>query len=98
MSGVAVSPAPTLVPATRDIARYGQVFTPPGIVERMLALRCNQGRILDPACGDGAFSGRLPGCVAIEIDAAHCPPGALNIDFFAYPAQEQFATVIGNPP
>jgi adenine-specific DNA-methyltransferase len=52
----------------------------------------------DPACGDGAFSSRLPGCVAIEIDAAHCPPGALNIDFFAYPESEKFATVIGNPP
>jgi adenine-specific DNA methylase len=29
---------------------------------------------------------------------AHCPPGALNIDFFAYPESEKFATVIGNPP
>ena len=90
---VAVSPAPTL-----DIARYGQVFTPPGIVDRMLALRRNHGRVLDPASGDGAFSGRIPGCVAIELDAAHCPAGALNIDFFAYPESEQFATVIGNPP
>ena len=93
-------PAPT--PAQRDIARYGQVFTPPGIVDRMLALSRNigrnHGRALDPACGDGAFSARLPGCVAIELDPAHCPPGALNIDFFAYPEGEQFATVIGNPP
>jgi adenine-specific DNA-methyltransferase len=97
MSGAAVavaaSPAPTL-----DIARYGQVFTPPGIVTRMLALRRNCGRVLDPASGDGAFSGRIPGCVAIELDAAHCPPGALNIDFFVYPEREKFATVIGNPP
>ena len=89
----AVSPAPTF-----DIARYGQVFTPPAIVERMLALRRNSGLALDPACGDGAFSNRIPGCVAIEMDAAHCPPGALNIDFFAYPEDEKFATVIGNPP
>jgi adenine-specific DNA-methyltransferase len=85
-----------------DIARYGQVFTPAGIVDRMLALSRNightQGRVLDPACGDGAFSARLPGCVAIEIDAAHCPPGALNLDFFAYPESEKFATIIGNPP
>ncbi len=89
-------------PAPRDIARYGQVFTPAAIVGRMLALSRNigrnKGRVLDPASGDGAFSARIPGCVAIELDAAHCPPGALNIDFFAYPESEKFATVIGNPP
>jgi adenine-specific DNA-methyltransferase len=89
----AVPPAPTL-----DIARYGQVFTPPEIVARMLSLRRNHGRALDPACGDGAFSNSIPGCVAIEMDPAHCPPGALNLDFFAYPETEKFATIIGNPP
>lgn len=89
----AVPPAPTF-----DIARYGQVFTPSAIVERMLSLSRNHGRALDPACGDGAFSSRLPGCVAIELDPAHCPSGALNIDFFAYPESEKFATIIGNPP
>jgi adenine-specific DNA-methyltransferase len=99
MSGsvVAASPAPTF-----DITRYGQVFTPSAIVDRMLALSRdigrNQHRVLDPACGDGAFSARIPDCVAIELDAAHCPPGALNIDFFAYPESEKFATIIGNPP
>ncbi len=93
MSTVAVSPAPSF-----DIARYGQVFTPPNIVERMLSLRRNQGRALDPASGDGAFSSRLPGCVAIELDAAHCPEDALNIDFFAYPETEKFDTIVGNPP
>ena len=94
--GAALNPAGAAVP--RDIARYGQVFTPPGIVTRMVALRRNHGRVLDPACGDGAFSARLPGCVAIELDAAHCPAGALNVDFFAYPEHEKFATIIGNPP
>ncbi len=64
----------------------------------MLALRRNGGRALDPACGDGAFSSRIPGCVALELDAAHCPPGALNIDFFAYPESEKFVSIIGNPP
>jgi adenine-specific DNA-methyltransferase len=88
-----VSPAPTF-----DVAQFGQVFTPPAIVERMLTLRRNAGRVLDPACGDGAFSSRIPDCVAIELDPAHCPPGALNQDFFAYPETEQFATIIGNPP
>ena len=82
----------------RDVPRHGQVFTPPAIVAAMLALRRNHGRMLEPACGDGAFSQQLPGCTAIELDAAHCPPGALNLDFFAYPEAEQFDTIIGNPP
>ena len=81
-----------------DVATLGQVFTPPEIVERMLGLMRNRGRTLDPACGDGAFASRLPGCVAIELDARHCPPGALHLDFFAYPDGEQFDTIIGNPP
>lgn len=81
-----------------DVAALGQVFTPPAIVERMLGLMRRHGRVLDPACGDGAFSARLPGCVAIELDAQHCPRGALNQDFFDYPESEQFDTIIGNPP
>lgn len=81
-----------------DIARLGQVFTPPAIVEAMLALRRNRGRVLEPSAGDGAFSGRLPGCVAVEADPGHAPPGALVMDFFAYPESERFQTVIGNPP
>jgi adenine-specific DNA-methyltransferase len=82
----------------QDVVTLGQVFTPASVVERMLALRKNAGRTLEPSCGDGAFSSRIPGCVALELDAAHCPPGALNCDFFAYPQHEQFATIIGNPP
>jgi len=81
-----------------DVATLGQVFTPPAIVERMLGLMRGHGRVLDPACGDGAFAGRLDGCVAIELDARHCPSGALNLDFFAYPESEKFDTIIGNPP
>jgi adenine-specific DNA-methyltransferase len=81
-----------------DITTLGQVFTPPPIVERMIALRRNAGRVLDPACGDGAFSSCIDGCVAVELDAAHCPPGAHNVDFFAWPAADRYATVIGNPP
>lgn len=83
---------------THDVDTLGQVFTPPGVVQAMLALRRNQGRVLEPSCGDGAFSSALPGCVAIELDARHAPPGSLNIDFFSYPETEKFDTVIGNPP
>ncbi|HZX31570.1 MAG TPA: class I SAM-dependent methyltransferase [Rhodocyclaceae bacterium] len=81
-----------------DIARLGQVFTPPAIVDAMLALRRNPGRVLEPSAGNGAFSRRLPDCVAIEADEGHAPAGALVMDFFAYPERERFQTVIGNPP
>jgi adenine-specific DNA-methyltransferase len=78
----------------RDIATRGQVFTPAPIVERMLGLIRNKGRVLEPACGDGAFVARIPPhypeVVAIEIDPAHCPAGALNADFFTYPEVEKF--------
>lgn len=82
----------------RDVAALGQVFTPDAVVQAMLRLRRNRGRTLEPACGDGAFLRHLPGAVGIEFDAAHCPPDALNLDFFAYPVAEQFDTIIGNPP
>jgi adenine-specific DNA-methyltransferase len=82
----------------RDVAVLGQVFTPPAVVHAMLALRRNRGRVLEPSCGDGAFLRHLPHAVGIECDAGHCPPGALNLDFFAYPEAEQFDTIIGNPP
>jgi len=81
-----------------DVAVLGQVFTPPDIVSRMLGLVRNRGRVLDPCCGDGAFSREMPGCVAIELDSRHCPTGSLNLDFFAYPEGEKFDTIIGNPP
>jgi adenine-specific DNA-methyltransferase len=81
-----------------DVTRLGQVFTPEPVVRRMLGLVQNRGRVLEPSCGDGAFSRCLPGCTAIEIDPRHCPAGALNEDFFAYPEAEKFATIIGNPP
>lgn len=88
--------------AVFDIANHGQVFTPPAVVERMLALVKNRGRVLEPACGDGAFVSRIPPhypeVVAIELDGNHCPDGALNMDFFTYPESEKFDTIIGNPP
>jgi adenine-specific DNA-methyltransferase len=81
-----------------DVASLGQVFTPEPVVRTMLALRRNRGRVLEPSCGDGAFLRHLPGAVGVEFDAAHCPAGALNMDFFAYPEGELFDTIIGNPP
>jgi adenine-specific DNA-methyltransferase len=81
-----------------DVASLGQVFTPDAVVAAMLALRRRHGRVLEPACGDGAFLRHLPGAVGIELDRSHCPAGALNLDFFAYPDSERFDTIIGNPP
>ncbi|MBL8471720.1 MAG: class I SAM-dependent methyltransferase [Rhodocyclaceae bacterium] len=80
------------------VETLGQVFTPPEVVQAMLGLRRRQGRVLEPSCGDGAFFCRLPGATGIELDAAVCPPGALQQDFFAYPVTEKFDTIIGNPP
>ncbi|HJW02232.1 MAG TPA: class I SAM-dependent methyltransferase, partial [Azospira sp.] len=81
-----------------DVACLGQVFTPPEIVTRMLALRRRRGRVLEPACGDGAFLARLPEAVGIEVDGRQAPPQARVMDFFAYPESERFDTIIGNPP
>jgi adenine-specific DNA-methyltransferase len=81
-----------------NVETLGQVFTPECVVKAMLALRQNRGRVLEPSCGDGAFSKFLPDCVAIEIDGHYAPKDSLNIDFFAYPDSEKFDTVIGNPP
>ena len=81
-----------------DIETLGQVFTPPCVVQAMLRLRKNSGKVLEPSCGNGAFSRQIPGCVAIEIDRSHAPSESLNIDFFAFPETEKFETIIGNPP
>lgn len=81
-----------------DVASLGQVFTPLAVVRAMLELRRNTGRVLEPSCGDGAFLRHLPDAVGIELDAMHCPAGALNADFFAYPEEQRFDTIIGNPP
>ncbi|MBE2258980.1 MAG: class I SAM-dependent methyltransferase [Rhodobacteraceae bacterium] len=82
----------------RDVAGLGQVFTPAAIVDLMLTLVRNCGRVLEPACGDGAFLQHFPFALGVEIDARHAPPGARVMDFFELPERELFATIIGNPP
>ena len=91
-------PAPASPALHPDPASLGQVFTPERIVRAMLRLRHNAGRVLEPSCGDGAFLQHLRHAVGIELDPRQCPPGGLNMDFFAYPESEKFDTVIGNPP
>ncbi len=81
-----------------NVETLGQVFTPQNIVAEMLQLIRNDGRILEPSCGDGAFFNEIPNCIGIEYDSQHCPSNALNMDFFDYPLEEKFDTIIGNPP
>ena len=81
-----------------DRAALGQVFTPPVIVDCMRGLVRNSGRVLEPACGDGAFLQHFPGALGIEIDPRHAPPGAEVMNFFELGEDELFATIIGNPP
>ncbi len=83
-----------------NITNYGQVFTPLGVVETMLGLRCNFGQILEPSSGAGAFLTKLePSAVAVEIDKKLCRDNrVINRDFFAYCSHEKFDTIVGNPP
>lgn len=81
-----------------NVDTLGQVFTPDSIVQKMLLLRHNNGSILEPSCGEGAFFNLIDNCIGIEYDAQICPENALNMDFFAYPIEHHFQTIIGNPP
>jgi adenine-specific DNA-methyltransferase len=86
-------------PTEYDVGGLGQVFTPPAIVEAMLALVRNRGRVLEPACGDGAFLQHFPFALGIEIDAAARTPRCAGDGFLrACRRHETFATIIGNPP
>lgn len=77
---------------------FGQYFTSDAIVNKMLLLKQNNGKTLEPSCGTGAFSNKLANCVSIEIDPTIAPKNALIMDFFDFPITEKFDTIIGNPP
>ena len=81
-----------------DITGLGQIFTPPAIVDCMCTLVRNNGRVLEPACGDGAFLRHFPAALGIEVDPRHAPPGSEVMNFFELAEDELFATIIGNPP
>jgi adenine-specific DNA-methyltransferase len=85
-------------PSDHEIAALGQFFTPQAIIDGMLTLVRNRGRVLEPACGDGAFLKHFPGALGIEVDPRCAPPGAEVMNFFELPEDERFATIIGNPP
>lgn len=81
-----------------NVKQLGQVFTPAHIVSQMLQLRKNYGSVLEPSCGNGAFLNHIPECIGIEIDKRYSHERCLNIDFFDYPVENKFDTIIGNPP
>lgn len=85
-----------------NIATFGQVFTPLHIVKNMIKLIQNNGRFLEPSCGDGVFLEALEKFkgekIGIELDSKLIKNNMLNIDFFSYPLSEKFDTIIGNPP
>ena len=77
--------------------QLGQYFTPDHIVKKMVGLMENNGSILEPSCGDGAFLSQLPcGTIGLEIDPSVAPEGAVICDFFDY--SDTMDTIIGNPP
>jgi adenine-specific DNA-methyltransferase len=92
------APESTTAIAEYELATLGQIFTPPAIVDCMRALVRNSGRVLEPACGDGAFLKHFPDALGIEVDPRHAPPGAEVMNFFELADDELFATIIGNPP
>ncbi len=79
----------------------GQFFSPAVLVEKCVNLMKNCGRLLEPACGNGAFlpaKAKSTEAVFIEIDEKVAPEGAVVMDFFDYPTTEKFETIVGNPP
>lgn len=84
----------------QNITELGQIPTPFNIVADMMSLVKNNGRILEPSCGDGAFLNFLPQkTLGIEIDSSVIKnKNVLNMDFFEFSLNEKFDTIIGNPP
>ena len=85
---------------TDEMLDLGQYFTPRSVVEKMLRLRQNQGSVLEPSAGQGAFLCLLEkNAVAIEIDEGLSrDPRVVHMDYFEYSITNKFDTIIGNPP
>jgi adenine-specific DNA-methyltransferase len=63
----------------------------------MISLIQNNGSIIEPSCGPGAFLNRLPEkAVGIELDPNTAHPKAIVMDYFDY--TQKVDTIIGNPP
>ena len=62
-------------------SRYGIYYTPPALTERLITLATEAGidwsrcRVLDPACGGGAFM--APAAMRIAAELAGCKPALI---------------------
>lgn len=85
------------------IKNFGQVYTPENIVKLMFHLSKNDGDILEPSSGDGAFTKWINNnsdrkITSIEIDPDNKQPYFIIMDFFDYDENIKYSTIIGNPP
>lgn len=85
------------------IINLGQVYTPEHIVKLMFSLSQKKGDILEPSCGDGAFSNWIKKnskrkITSIEIDPDNKQHDFIIMDFFDYDENIKFPTIITNPP
>lgn len=84
-----------------DVSTLGQVFTMEDTVQSMIAMMKNQGEILEPSAGDGAFAFLLPQdrLTTVEFDSRFATKnGFQHMDFFDLDLDKKFSTIIGNPP
>jgi len=85
------------------VKNWGQVFTPKDIVNKMFKLSKNNGPILEPSSGDGAFTEEIKKTsnrkiTSIEIDEIYNNEDNIIMDFFDLILEEKYDTIIGNPP
>lgn len=85
------------------IKNLGQIYTPLDIVKLMFGLSTNDGDILEPSCGDGAFSEYIRNhsdrfITSYEIDPVNRKRGVIIGDFFDINENQKYSTIIGNPP
>jgi adenine-specific DNA-methyltransferase len=77
----------------------GQFFTPEWLVDLCISLKKNNGNLLEPSFGDGAFHKLVGNSIFIEIDKSVIKhDDVLNMNFFDYSIENKFDTIIGNPP
>ena len=87
-------------PAARTRKQLGAWYTPPALVEAIVAEAVFPGarRVLDPACGDGRFlvATRLPEQTGVDIDPTtpYLHDDSLRRDW----GEQRFDVVVGNPP
>ncbi len=85
------------------VKNLGQVFTPLDMVKSMVDMVQNNGTMLEPSSGDGAFSNYIQNEIgreitSIEVDPDNYKPGFTIMDFFDFGVDKKFDTIIGNPP